>query len=146
MILKNARQIDGVFFEVLEGSDRIEKGAVIHLSAQFDGIAIGIDVALPDVLKYVVRLDRITWHKFHKHCPMDGVRREAYNQRLELAVDSSAIRPTGRQVEAWGEKVVGPILVRVAEDVTLHLRGGHRAKIGRANPRCERVGCPRTVG
>ncbi len=134
MILKDARQIDGVFFEVIEGSDRIEKGAAIYLSAQFDGIAISVNVALPDVLEYVVRLDGIAWHKFHKHCPMDGVRRKRYNQQLELAVDGSAIRPTGRQVEAWGEKVVGPILVRVAEDVTLHLHSGHCAKIGRADP------------
>ena len=135
MILKDARQIDGVFFEVIEGSDRIEKGAVIHLSAQFDRIAIGVDVALPDVLKYVVRLDGIAWHKFHKHCPMDGVRRERYNQQLELAVDGSAIRPTGRQVETWGKKVVRPVLVRHAKDMMLHLYGGHCAKIGGAEPR-----------
>ena len=48
MVLKNARQVDRVFFKVIKGSDCIEKGAVIHLSAQFDRIAIGVDVALPD--------------------------------------------------------------------------------------------------
>ena len=60
MILEDARQIDGVFLQVIKRPDHIEKGAVIHLSAQFDSISIGVDVALPDVLEYVVWLDRIT--------------------------------------------------------------------------------------
>ncbi len=57
MVLKNARQVDRVFFEVLKGSDCIEKGAVIHLSAKLDRITVGVDIALPNVLKYIVRLD-----------------------------------------------------------------------------------------
>jgi hypothetical protein len=57
MVLKNARQVDRVFFEVVKGSDCIEKGAVIHLSAKLDRITVGVDIALPNVLKYIVRLD-----------------------------------------------------------------------------------------
>ncbi len=80
MILEDARQINGVFFQIIEGSDRIEKGAVIHQSAQLDRIASGVNVALPDVLENVVRLDGIAWHQFIKHSLMDGIGGEAYNQ------------------------------------------------------------------
>ncbi len=62
MVLKDARQVDQVFFEVIKGSDCIEKGAVIHLSAQLDRITVGVDIALPNVLKYIVRLDGVAWH------------------------------------------------------------------------------------
>jgi hypothetical protein len=41
MILEDACQINWVFLQIIEGSDRVEKGAVVHLSAQLDRIAFG---------------------------------------------------------------------------------------------------------
>ncbi len=88
-----------VFFEVIKRLNRVKEGAVIHLSTQLDCITVGVDIALPNMLKYVVWLDGVAWHQLHKHRLMDGVGRKAYNQRLELAVDGSAVCATGRQLK-----------------------------------------------
>ena len=57
VILEYARQINRVFFEVIKRSNRVKEGAVVHLSAQLDCITVGVDIALPNMLEYVVWLD-----------------------------------------------------------------------------------------
>ncbi len=67
VILKNPRQVDGVFFKVLKQIDCIEEGAIIHLCTQLHCLSICVKVALPNVVKDVMRFNQIARNEYHKH-------------------------------------------------------------------------------
>ena len=66
MILKNAGQIDGVFFEIVKQTNGVQKGGVVDLHGKYHRLAVIGDVALPDMVEYVVGFDRIAWNEDHE--------------------------------------------------------------------------------
>ena len=66
MILKNAGQIDGVFFKIIKQTNGVQKDGVVDLRAELHRLAVLGDVALPDVDEYVVWFDRIAWNEDHE--------------------------------------------------------------------------------
>ena len=55
---EDSGDINRIFLHVVEGTDGIEEGGVIHLSAKPDVSALVINIALPDVLK-----NRVWFHR-----------------------------------------------------------------------------------
>jgi hypothetical protein len=74
MVLEYSGQVDGIFFEVIEGADGIEKGSVVSLGAQRYGLIVGVDVALPNVVEDVVGFNRIAWYENPKKGIVDSAR------------------------------------------------------------------------
>ena len=57
IILKNASQIDGVFFEVIKRTNGVQEGSVVDLGAELDWLALVVNVALPDMVEHIVWFD-----------------------------------------------------------------------------------------
>ena len=55
VIHKNASDVDGIFFEVVERVDCIEEGCIINLQGEALMITVLVDIALEDVVQHVVR-------------------------------------------------------------------------------------------
>ena len=66
MIHEDASNVDGVFFEVVEGANSIEEGGIVDLRGEADLSTIGVDVTLPNVIEHIVRLERIAGNKHLK--------------------------------------------------------------------------------
>ena len=66
MILKNAGQIDGVFFEIVKRTNGVQKGGVVDLRGKYHRLAVIGDVALPDMVEYVVGFKQIAWNEDHE--------------------------------------------------------------------------------
>ena len=59
VIHEDASDVNGVFFEVVEGANSVEEGGVVDLRSEVDLSTVGVDVALPNVIEHIVRLKRI---------------------------------------------------------------------------------------
>ena len=87
MVLKNTGQVDGIFFEVVEGADCIEKGSIVSLGAQCYGLIVGVNVALPNVVEDVVGFNRIAWYENPEKGIVNSFRGQANHQQLQFPVD-----------------------------------------------------------
>jgi hypothetical protein len=58
VIHEDASNVDGVFFEVLEGANSIEEDGIVYLRGEADLSTVGVDVTLPNVIEHIVRLER----------------------------------------------------------------------------------------
>jgi hypothetical protein len=115
VIHKNASNIDGVFFEVVEGANSIQEGSIIDLRGEADLSAVDVNITLPNVIKHIMRLKRVAGNKHFKHFLMDGCKGQAANLTLQFTIDDRAISLAGGEVEDWLEEVVGSILVSRVE-------------------------------
>ncbi len=66
VIHKNASNIDGVFFKVVEGANSIEEGGIVDLRGEANLITVGINVTLPNVIEHIVRLEKLAGNKHLK--------------------------------------------------------------------------------
>ncbi len=66
MIHKNANNINGVFFKVVEKANHIQEGSTVDLHGEADLSAVGVNITLPNVIEYIVRLKRVAGNKHHK--------------------------------------------------------------------------------
>jgi hypothetical protein len=98
--LKNPSQLDGVFFEVVKQTNCIQEGAVVHLSAKLNSLALRIDVALPYVVEDVMWFNGIARNKYHKQGLIDHVQGKMHHQQLEFTLDRGAVRTARGEVEA----------------------------------------------
>ena len=146
MVLKNTGQVDGIFFEVIEGADCIEKGSIVSLGAQCYGLIVGVDVALPNVVEDVVGFNRIAWYENPEKGIVNSFRGQANHQRLQFPVDGLAIRPTRRKVETWRKKIIGPILMSLMEDVPPDLVDGQGAQVVDAEESRDTADVPGSIG
>ena len=124
MIHKNASNINGVFFEVVEGANSIQEGSLKDLHGEADLSAIGVDITLPNVIEHIVRLKRVAGNKHLKQLLMDCRGGQANDSTLQFAIDDRAIGPAGGEVEDRLEEVVGSILVSHVEYSTLDVVNG----------------------
>ena len=99
MIHKNASNIDGVFFKVVEGANSIQEGSIIDLRGEADLSAVGVDITLPNKIEHIVRLKRVAGNEHLKQLLMDGCGGQADNLTLQFAIDDRAIGPAGNEVE-----------------------------------------------
>ncbi len=90
--------------------------------------------------------NRIAWYENPKKGIVDSFRGQANHQRLQFPVDGLAIRPTRRKVEAWREKVTGPILMSLMEDVPPDLVDGQGAQVIDAREGGETADVPSSIG
>ena len=63
---EDSRDVDRIFLHDVEGTDGIEEGGVIHLSAKLDVSALVINITLPDVLKNRMWFHRVAWDQLRE--------------------------------------------------------------------------------
>ena len=51
MVLEDSSQIDRILFEIVARVDGVEEGSIICLCAQRESRIVGVDVALPDMVR-----------------------------------------------------------------------------------------------
>ena len=59
MIHEDASDVNGEFFKVIEGANSIEEGGIVDLRGEADLSTVGVNVTLPNVIKHIMRLERI---------------------------------------------------------------------------------------
>ena len=119
MIHKNFCNIDGIFFEVIERADCIEKGCVINLRGEALMNTVPVDITLEDVVQHVVRLEHVSWDKHLKKLLMDSGGGKADDLTLQFAIGHRASGSARGQVKAWLEEVVRSALMGSIQDIVL---------------------------
>ena len=66
VIHKNNSNVDGVFFELIKGTNSIEEGGIVDLRGEADLSTVGVDVTLPNVIEHIVRLERVAGNEHFK--------------------------------------------------------------------------------
>ena len=146
MVLENSSQVDGIFFEVVEGADGVKEGSIVSLGAQRYSLVVGVNVALPNVVEDVVGFNGIAWYENPEKGIVNSFRGQANHQQLQFLLDSLAIRPTRGKVEAWRKEIIRPILMSLMEDVALELFHGQGAQVVDTEEGGEAADIPGTIG
>jgi hypothetical protein len=119
VIHKNSSNIDGMFFEVLERVDCIEKGCIINLRGEAMMGTVLVDITLEDVVQHIVGLEHVPRDKHLKKLLMDSGRGKMDSLTLQLAMGHRAFGSARGQVEAWLEEVVRAVLMGGIQDIML---------------------------
>ena len=96
---KDSDNVEGIFFEIIEQTDCVQKGAILDLSTKLDGNTFLVKVALPDVVQNCLGFHGVTRDEDREQLLMNSIGCKLDDEGLEVTVDYRTIGPARSEVE-----------------------------------------------